>query len=226
MRLTDNTTNMASTILQPMAIKVDGDASNARGWVPRGLPQGYPVGLCLLNLFMDGYTERLWEGMRHSKIPEQDRMLTMFADVMKINAIEPQTLQKLLALSERWSTSNDMSWSTSKCTILTPSVTDTNAQYTLSGKTILTAKQTRYLGYEITSNRVLAQGSAERLKMGKQRLSTLKQAVTSMRNMESPTLVNICNTFVMSTAPYGIHMTPQDRELGKTWIKLEKDIII
>lgn len=108
----------------------------------------------------------------------------MFADDVKINPNEPKTLQKLLALSKRWSTSNDMSWSTWKCTILTPRVTDTNGQYTLSGETIPTAKQKRYLGYKITSSGVMAQGSAERLMMARQRLYMMKHAGIFMRNME------------------------------------------
>lgn len=47
-----------------------------------------------------------------------------------------------------------------------------------------------------------------------------------MRSMELLTLLNICDSFVMSTAPNGIHMTTQDLEMGQTCAKLEKNIVI
>lgn len=72
----------------------------------------------------------------------------------------------------------------------------------------------------------MAEGITERLKKATQRRSMLKQAEISMRNTESLTLLNICEAFVMSATTYGIHLTPQDRELGETWPNLENDIII
>lgn len=39
-------------------------------------------------------------------------------------------------------------------------------------------------------------------------------------------LRNTYDSLVMSTAPYGIHMTPDDVELSRLWLCVEKDIIV
>lgn len=221
-----NTCSMVTAVLQPMQISTVNDVTDTTGWVTRGVPQGSPVSPCLFNLFMDSYAELLARETAQRGTSKTRWAVTMFADDVKINASDPAVLQQLLSISELWSRSNGMRWSTSKCLALTAADPNLGLTFQLSGDTIRTARYARYLGYDITNNAVTATGSVERLKKARNRLHLLKEANINAKTMNSLMLLNTCDSLVMSTATYGIHMTPNDAELNRLWLDLEKDIII
>lgn len=76
---------------------------------------------CLFNLFMDKYATALTEGMERSEVQKDKWQLKMFADDIILQTVDSELLKQLLILSHKWAEANEITWSTGKCAVLTPS---------------------------------------------------------------------------------------------------------
>lgn len=88
--------------------------------------------------------------------------------------------------------------------------------------TIRNARDTKYLGLTITNPNVTDHGSIERVKKARRRLHLLKKCKVNASMVNRHTLLNICDSFILSTATYGLQMIPTDANLGQLWDALEK----
>lgn len=84
----------------------------------------------------------------------------------------------------------------------------------------------RYLGYVITNNGVSEKGFTERIKMARAKIQLLRSSGLHADTVSTEKLLDICESFVISTARYGIHITSTDKELHDAWANLEKDMLI
>lgn len=65
-KLTDNTAGMTDLALQPVTIRTQGDATNRRGTIAKGVCQGSSLSPMLFNIYMDNYVENVSEKMTTS----------------------------------------------------------------------------------------------------------------------------------------------------------------
>lgn len=220
-----NTAAMISAVLSPVIISTRGDATLTTGKITKGVPQGSPLSPILFNIFMDSYADWLTKERGRWKNRAEDWEVTLFADDVKLMAKEPGLLQDLLWDSEKWANETGMLWSIKKCHILT--TPDRPMQrFELCGETIQIATKTCYLGVLITNNGVLAEGSTERVKKARFKVQLLRKLGLHAGIVSAKALLDICETFIYSTATYGIHLTPPDHELYEAWAKLERDVLI
>lgn len=96
----------------------------------------------------------------------------------------------------------------------------------LAGDTLNTVTTTRYLGYEICNSGVTAKASVERATRARKRINVLRNAGIIGGKLSTIRLIGVCKAFILSTAVYGVHLTPVDHQLYNTWKKLEEEIII
>lgn len=224
-RLPLNTAAMITAMLSPLTVMTAGDNTQSTATISRGVPQGSSLSPCLFNLFMDKYIEGLKEEMGREEQTDGKWEATLFADDVKLMAQDSQILQRLLRVSGEWAKRTDMVWSTSKCCVLTNDMT-TSTQLVLAGDILKTTTKATYLGFKITNETVLAEESTSRVGKARGKLHLLKTAGLHAATMESGKLLQICESFILSTATYGIHLTPQDAALDEKWEQLEKNIII
>lgn len=72
---------------------------------------------------------------------------------------------------------------------------------------------TRYLGFQISHQKVLADGSTERLKKARGRLHLLRNAGVRANKTDAHKMLKIFDSLVMATGMYGIQVTDKDRAL-------------
>lgn len=84
----------------------------------------------------------------------------------------------------------------------------------------------RYLDYEITNNGVFAKDRTERIKMARSKIQLLRSRGLHAGTASTAKPLDICESFVLSTATYGIHFTTTDKELYDAWANLEKDVLV
>lgn len=224
-RVPQDVTAMVSAMLNPMIIQTVSDATGHTGLVTRGVPQGSPLSPTLFNLFMDEYIDQVEKNTNAKNIGKDKWEATLFADDIKLMAANAKILQGLLDVSGDWAKQVGMVWSTKKSSVLGPRTTE-QTQFKLNGEVVQWVPRATYLGADINNQGVLAGGSIERVRKGRRKIHLLRTLGLHAGTLPAGTLLNICESFVLSTATYGIHLTPIDAELRDEWLRLEKEIVI
>lgn len=121
-RTNHNTTNMVAMALQPIHAMTKGDDHMHMVIMSRGVPQGSPLSLTIINLYMDWYIEALTVSMKNTygeiNATRQLWSCVLFADDVKLQAKSHAMLQHMLTFSEKWAKEAGMNWNDSKCTVL------------------------------------------------------------------------------------------------------------
>lgn len=137
---------------------------------------------------------------------------TLFADDVKLKALNLTILQRLLKILERWVEQSEMRRNTKTCAILT-----TNAQTTthvkLSGDTVEVVESAVHLGFPVSNKIALADGITARIERERGKLHILRDMGLHPGAMDTGKLLNICEAFILATATYGLHLTPTDPAL-------------
>ena len=204
-KLSKGTADMIALELQPMTIATKGDTSGTTAKVYIGVPQGGKSSPPLYNVHMDGYGEKV-----ESEAPEV--RASMFADDVKLQAKDPEALQKALDVSSTWAEENRMTWNVKKCHILEPESTKTPGEYYLSGQRMKVSDSAEYLGVTLRNSALAVDRNLDRVKAANQRLGMLKAAGINRKYVPSSKLVNICRAFVYPVADYAIHLMPMEAQ--------------
>ena len=200
-RLQQSTADMIALELQPMTIVTKGDISCTTAQISVGVPQGGKSSPPLYNVYMDTFAEKIDSA-------ELDVHVSMFADDVKLQAQDPDSLQKALDVSSEWATEHKMSWNVKKCHILQPESAEQPGEYLLSGQKMRVSTSAEYLGVTLTRGALATDRNIQRVKSACQRIGMLKAAGINRKLVSSSMLVNVCRTFVYSVADYAIHLMP------------------
>ena len=139
-----------------------------------------------------------------------DVKVSMFADDVKLQARNRESLQQALDVSSEWASENKMVWNVKKCHVLEPHKVTETSQYFLSGEAMSVSDSAEYLGVTLHHGRVTCEKNMQRVKVACQRIGMLKAAGIHRKHVPSAKLVNICRTFVYPVADYAIRLVPID----------------
>lgn len=223
-RLSRNVARMINGALQPLRIVTRGDKSATEGTVTKGVPQGSPLSPTLFNIVMDTLAEELEERFSGSVGNEGPRRgtwdITMFADDVKIQAVDYSTLQLLLKHVERWAQDNGMTWGVSKCAVLTET-RPRPEPLLLAGSALEYRDEAEYLGVSATATGVSETKSINRLRGAKSKLNLLRNMGVHSGRIPSAQMLRICEALVLTGALYGLHLVPLSTEVMMAWKDLE-----
>lgn len=223
-KLPRNVVAKISHTLQPDTIITKGDDTGFEGKVTRGVPQGSPLSPTLFNVYMDTLAERIKTKMKgRRRIDGRCTWdATLFADDVKMQAADRDTMQELLNIATEWASDSGMTWAPHKCDIVTTQERESEERrLTLAGAEVKEGKEARYLGVTISARGVTENGTVERVKASTKLATLLTTQGVNTHRMSSCSLAKVAKTVVVSKALYGIHVTPMTKRVREEWEKME-----
>lgn len=215
--------------LQATAIYTQGDLTHNSETVERGVSQASPLIPTIFHLFTDTLPEQ------HSATPNKittpgnrtDPTGTpqwepkIFADDVKFQALNEETLQRLLNIATDWEKTYGKVWITDKGHILSVEPERQNTPLTLAAENLETKTTASYLGITESARRTEPEANIYRI------TSTLKLA-HRMRELRlhwgQPTTsepLGIWEAHVTPKCTYALHLTRSTEELEHEGLKLE-----
>lgn len=234
-KLQRTTRAMIKMALGPSVIQTKGDESKKKGVVCRGVPQGSPSSPTIFNVYMDTLARTMEErmspnGRTEGRVHKRQAgvlswAITMFADDVKLQANNRETMQQLLDIASQWAVNREMIWAPQKCFVITARPTAYEAeQLTLAGSKIQEVTEETYLGVSINTRGTTDRKTLERVRKASNLARCIRHEGVNVRAMSTKALRNVVDMLVMSTATYGLHLCPKSKEVEKEWDKLELEI--
>ena len=164
MKLPQHLASQVIAFIGPLQAKCVEDEGTFSSPITRGVPQGSPLSPSVYNLFMDTFDEML----RQASSSERDALL-LFADDVQLRSESPEGLQMLLEKAKTWAKQFDMTWSTSKCKIISNCAE--YRTFRLANTQLQHAKEAEYLVVSISSEGITPTKLFQRIRTAIRRLS-------------------------------------------------------
>lgn len=142
----------------------------------------------LFNIFMDAYIEEVQKEVNSKR--EKKLVMTLFANVGKLQAHDRTTMQRALAASTDWARTNNMEWGLNKCIVL-PRLGERHHNYQLGGRNIGQKGYGTYLGTQVTSEGMTDQMSIQGIDKAEQTLKPMWKYGISVWKIPSATVIQI-----------------------------------
>ena len=136
--------HMVLMLSRPMKVRVGDSPFRSAS---AGVPQGSPL---IFNIVVQDFCDILWNAWLNFSDLKALLPGGVFADDVRMSAIQPAHLQTLLDLAAEWAHQVNLSWSPTKCVIVQPVVPGTSTpRFYLGGHELQTVGSTRYLGVDL-----------------------------------------------------------------------------
>lgn len=226
-----STVNMTSLMLQGVTIRTQGDKTGTLAQVARGVCQGSPLSPTLFNIYMDTYVDWLKTKVQTVSQPSQyspasNWNVTLFADDVKLQGKDGNTIQKLIAESELWAKQFGREWNVNICNVLWPGNIARVPQIIMNIRKIDNDSEAEYPGISASAGGTTSKANAKRLKGAVAMLHILKRHGIHSGTATSYLLLRIWNTCILPKATYGLHLVPRSNELKSDWSQLEKIMMV
>jgi len=215
-RLSENLYNQIEYFLQAMTFYTVGDETETTGQFERGVAQGSSLSPALYNLFMDTFAEKLL-----ASDPELLFAIIMFADDVQLRSKTRQGLQKLLDAATAWAEENHMTWSITKCLVISE---DSNppAPFKLAGGTLKEVREAEYLGITMNLAGITTTHLLNRLSSAQQRLGQLNRIGMNKKGLNLVVNRRLFISLIRSMTEYQLHLTPAPYQVRSKYRGLEQ----
>lgn len=140
---------------------------------------------------MDTYPKYLRE---RNKEEEKEWAVVLYADDVKLQTKQGNSLQNLLDSSTNWANEFEMVWATHKCNIIAP--TQVVKKWQLAGGDPQQVEEITYLGVSICSNQITTARSMKQIETAKNMTKWLQRCKLDYKSLKPKAVRNICNAFI------------------------------
>lgn len=150
--------------------------------------------------------------------------ITMFADDLKIQSHEEQTIQKALDVCTSWGGKYHMRWNTAKSMAMGPKA-DVHNKLTLQGQHLKTVQLAAYLGVATTASGTTEKECMRRIQNAMKRANMLRAVNVHDHNYTAATMWEIYRSVMVPTATHVVHLSRYSAELQSCWNRIIETIL-